>query len=106
MFPIIEVSCSARNRGRIHGAQARSRIDQSVATFARLFAFCGIDWPGAQKLGAGYRDLIGDLAPELLEEIEGFAAGSDRHVNQVLALKSPHRDPAADLPGPAFDRRV
>ncbi len=88
MFPIIEVSGSARNRGRIHGAQARSRIDRSVATYGRLFAFCGIDWPGAQKLGAGYRDLIGDLDAELLEEIEGIAAGSGRHVNEILALNS------------------
>jgi isopenicillin-N N-acyltransferase-like protein len=88
MFPIIEIEGSARNRGRQHGAQARARIERSVATYARLFAFCGIDWAGAQKLGAGYRDLIGDLDPELLEEIEGIAAGSGRHVNEILALNS------------------
>ncbi len=88
MFPIIEVEGSARNRGRQHGAQAKARIERSVATYARLFAFCGIDWAGAQKLGAGYRDLIGDLDAELLEEIEGIAAGAGRHVNEILALNS------------------
>jgi isopenicillin-N N-acyltransferase-like protein len=88
MFPIIEVDGTPRNRGQQHGAQARKRIDRSVATYARLFAFCGIDWAGAQKLGAGYRDLIGDLDRELLEEIEGIAAGSGRHVNEILALNS------------------
>ena len=88
MFPIIEVEGAARDRGRIHGAKARTRIDRSVATYARLFAFCGIDWQGAQKLGAGYRDLIGDLDHELLEEIEGIAAGSGRHVDEILALNS------------------
>ena len=56
MFPIIEVEGSPRNRGQQHGVKARKRIDRSVATYARLFAFCGIDWKGAQQLGAGYRD--------------------------------------------------
>ncbi len=88
MFPIIEIAGSPRNRGRIHGSQARDRIERSVATYARLFAFCGIDWKGAQKLGAGYRDLIGNLDAGLLEEIEGIAAGSGRNVNEILALNA------------------
>jgi len=88
MFPIIEVEGSPRNRGQQHGVKARKRIDRSVATYARLFAFCGIDWKGAQQLGAGYRDLIGDLDHELLEEIEGIAAGSGRSVNEILALNA------------------
>ena len=66
MFPTIEVSGAPRERGRIYGIKAKTRIDRSVATYARLFAFCGIDWQGAQKLGAGYRELIGDLDHELL----------------------------------------
>ncbi len=88
MFPIIEIAGSPRNRGRIHGSQARDRIERSVATYARLFAFCGIDWKGAQKLGTGYRDLIGNLDAGLLEEIEGIAAGSGRNVNEILALNA------------------
>ena len=88
MFPIIEVTGTARERGRIHGSTARARIDRSIATYARLFAYCGIDWQGAQQLGAGYRDLIGDLDPALLDEIEGIAAGSGRHVNEILALNA------------------
>jgi len=88
MFPIIEVQGTPRERGRIHGAQARARIERSVATYSRLFAFCGIDWQGAQALGAGYRAVIGAFDAELLEEIEGIAAGSGRHVNEILALNS------------------
>ncbi len=88
MFPTIEVSGSPRERGRAHGIKARVRIDQSIATYAQLFAYCGIDWQGAQKFGAGYRDVIAGLNPGLLEEIEGIAAGSGRHVNEILALNS------------------
>ena len=88
MFPIFEVHGTPHERGRMHGKLARTRIDHSVATYARLFAYCGIDWRGAQVLGAGYRDVIGSFDAELLEEIEGIAAGSGRRVNEILALNA------------------
>jgi len=88
MFPLIEISGSARERGRRHGARAKARVARSIATYARLFAYCGIDWQGAQRLGAGYRDVIGDLDPELLAEIEGIAAGAERQVDEILALNA------------------
>lgn len=88
MFPIVEVTGTPRERGRLHGSRARARIDRSIATYSRLFAYCGIDWQGAQKLGARYRDVISALDVALLEEIEGIAAGSGRHVNEILALNS------------------
>lgn len=106
MFPIIEVEGDARNRGRIHGAQARSRIEKSVATYARLFAFCGVDWARARQLGAGYRDLIGDFDPELLGEIEGIAAGSGRHVNEILALNARTEILPTSYPTPHPDRQA
>src|SRR3954467_12175073 len=88
MFPIIDIAGNPRERGRAHGVKARERIERSIATYSQLFAFCGIDWKGAQKLGAGYRDVIGELDSDLLEEIEGIAKGSGRHVNEILALNS------------------
>ena len=88
MFPLIEVSGSARERGQQHGLQAKARIERSIATYARLFAYCGIDWHGAQRLGAAYRDAIGDLDPALLDEIEGIASGAGRHVDEILALNA------------------
>jgi len=88
MFPLIEVSGSARERGQQHGLQAKARIARSIATYARLFAYCGIDWQGAQRLGAGYREVIGDLDPALLAEIEGIAAGAGRHADEILALNA------------------
>ncbi len=88
MFPLIEVSGSARERGQQHGIKARARIELSIANYARLFAYCGIDWQRAQRLGSGYRDIIGDLDPALLAEIEGIAAGAGRRVDEILALNA------------------
>ncbi len=88
MFPIIEVAGSPFERGRTHGSLARERIDRSIATYARLFAYCGIDWPRAQRRAAGYRETIGAIAPDLMTEIEGIAAGSGRGVDEILALNA------------------
>jgi isopenicillin-N N-acyltransferase-like protein len=88
MFPIIETSGLARERGRIHGAAARARVERSIATYAGLFAYCGIDWREAQERGAAYRDAIAGLDAELLEEIIGIAEGSGRAMNEILALNA------------------
>ncbi len=88
MFPVIDAHGSARERGRMHGAAARHRVARSVATYARLFAFCGIDWREAQRRGEGFSDAIGALSGQLLEEIEGIAEGSGRQANEILALNA------------------
>ncbi|MDX1374258.1 MAG: C45 family peptidase [Burkholderiales bacterium] len=88
MFPVIDAEGSALVRGRIHGTLARSRIERSIATYARLFAYCGIDWGDAQRRAARYRDTVGHLDSELLEEIEGIAAGAGRGFEEILALNA------------------
>jgi isopenicillin-N N-acyltransferase-like protein len=88
VFPLIDLHGDARERGRRHGAMARVRVERSIATYARLFAYCGIDWETAQRRGAGYRETIVALDPSLLDEIEGIAAGAGRHVDEILALNA------------------
>ena len=106
MFPLIEVSGSARERGQQHGIQARARIEHSIAAYARLFAYCGIDWRRAQRMAAGYRDIIGDLDPALLAEIEGIAAGAGRRTDEILALNARTEILPPSYPGEAHpDRR-
>jgi len=107
MFPLIEVAGSARERGQGHGQQAKARIQRSIATYARLFAYCGIDWHGARRLAAAYRDVIGDLDPGLLAEIEGIASGSGRAVDEILALNARTEILPPSYPGephPELDR--
>lgn len=88
MFPLIDAHGTARERGRIHGASAKQRVALSVATYARLFAFCGIDWRDAQRRGADFRAAIDALGGGLLEEIEGIAEGSGRQVDEIMALNA------------------
>ena len=85
-FPTLEVSGTAFERGRMHGEQARGRVERSLANYAGLFFFYGMDWDEAQRRGAGYRDLIGAFDAALLEEMEGIARGAGRTCGEILAL--------------------
>ena len=88
MFPLIDASGKSRERGRIHGDRAKARVARSIATYARLFAYCGIDWRDAQRRGRAYRDAIGALGADLIEEIEGIAEGCGREADEILALNT------------------
>jgi isopenicillin-N N-acyltransferase-like protein len=86
MFPVIEVSGDAFERGRQYGEQARARVERSLANYARLFAFVGMDWAEAQRRGEAYRSVIGNFDAALLEEMEGIARGAARPFAEILAL--------------------
>jgi isopenicillin-N N-acyltransferase-like protein len=86
MFPVLELSGNAFERGRLHGERARSRVERSLANYARLFAFHGLPWVEAQRRSAGYREVIGNFNAGLLEELEGIARGAGRPFGEILAL--------------------
>lgn len=88
MVPLIDLQGPAFERGRIHGERARARVERSLASYARLFAHCGIGWDEAQRRGALFREAVGNLESALLEEIEGIAAGAERETNEILALNA------------------
>ena len=88
MFPVLDVSGSAFERGRAHGERARDRVERSLANYARLFSFNGMAWEEAQRRSAGYRDLIGAFDASLLEEMEGIARGAGRPFSEILALNA------------------
>ena len=86
LFPTVEVSGAAFERGRMHGEQVRGRVERSLGNYAGLFSFYGMAWDEAQRRGAGYRDLIGGFDVSLLEEMEGIARGAGRPLSEILAL--------------------
>lgn len=86
--PLIDLAGSAFERGQRHGTQARGRIGRSLATYARLFAWCGLSWREARARAAAFRDPIGQLDAALLQEIEGIARGCGEPVDSILALNA------------------
>ena len=88
MFQIVDVSGSAFERGRLHGELARGQVERSLANYAHLFAYCGIAWDEAQQRAGAYREAIARLDADLLEEIDGIAAGAGRKPAEILALNA------------------
>ena len=86
MFPVLELSGTPFERGRMHGQLARVQVTGSVRCYASLFASCGIDWQEAQRRAAEYHDIIAGCGGGMMEEIEGIALGSGFSVNEILAL--------------------
>ena len=86
MFPVLDLSGAAFERGRLHGSLARARVGRSIANYARVFEASGIGWEGARRLASDYRAVIGGLGAGLLDEICGIAAGSGFAEDEILAL--------------------
>jgi isopenicillin-N N-acyltransferase like protein len=85
MFPILNLTGNAFQRGYAHGVQARHQVAGSVRCYGALFAACGVDWTTAQRRAARFREIITGCG-DLIDEIEGIADGSGFHVNEILAL--------------------
>ncbi|TAG49043.1 MAG: hypothetical protein EAZ30_04770 [Betaproteobacteria bacterium] len=85
MFPILDLTGNAFQRGYAHGTLSRHQVARSVRCYAALFASCGIDWTTAQRRAGRFRDIIAGCG-DLIEEIEGIADGSGFHINEILAL--------------------
>ena len=86
MFPVLDLSGSAFERGRQHGSLARARVERSIANYTRLFEASGIGWKGARRLAADYRDVIGGVGGGLMDEIRGIAVGAGCAEDEILAL--------------------
>ena len=87
MFQEISVSGSHFERGKTYGSRVPALIERSIATYARLFAYRrGLDWNASQQAAREYLPVLQEGAPEILDEIRGIAAGSGRHLDEILAL--------------------
>ncbi len=88
MFPIVQVTGlpTAHARGVAYGRAARVQIAHSLATYAPLFAYCGIAWRDALAQAMRYLPVIEALDDDLVSELEGIAEGSGQPLDAILAL--------------------
>ena len=88
MFPTIDVlqHSSAHARGLAYGRAAAGQTAHSVATYARLFASCGIPWAEAARRSRAYLPVIEALDASLVDELHGIAEGSGQPIDAILAL--------------------
>src|ERR1700684_106872 len=88
-YPRLRISGDARQRGRAYGEQARERIQLSRDSYAEIFAkTVGWSWEQAVASAARYEKPVRDLAPDVMQEIEGIAEGSGLPAGDVLAINA------------------
>lgn len=83
---LVPQNLSAHDRGLFYGQAARVQTLHSRNTYARLFASCGISWASACNKAMAYRDVIEQLDPSLVREMEGTALGSGLALSEIMAL--------------------
>jgi isopenicillin-N N-acyltransferase-like protein len=88
-IPLIEISGPPGDRGRAYGEAARDRIALSIAYYREAFAASsGLDWPQVLTAARIWRPIVEQVAPHLVEEMDGIAAGAGVEPDEVLALNA------------------
>ncbi|MEI7644008.1 MAG: C45 family peptidase [Chloroflexales bacterium] len=89
MFPELTIGGTPYERGCAYGAAVPRLIKQSIASYARLFAYRrGVDWADSQSAALAYLPVLREVAPDLLEEMRGIADGAGRQLGEILALNA------------------
>ena len=87
-IPTIEISSpDPRERGLQYGEAAREQIERSIAYYRDGFSrTSGLSWEDVLERVPAWNSLIDGYLPGILDEVEGIAAGSNRRVEEILAL--------------------
>ena len=89
-LPLVELTgADARERGRAHGESARDAIDASLHFYRGEFARkSGLSWDDVVARVPRWNETIDAYLPGILEEVAGIADGSNRSVEEILALNA------------------
>lgn len=87
-FPLIELSGTPRRRGEIHGEVARDRIDLSIQHYTEHMQRLGFGRDRIVETCETFIPVLNDWAPDLVEEMEGIAAGADRTLADIILLNA------------------
>ncbi len=87
--PLIEVKGDAYERGVQHGSRAKKLIEYNLEFYRRYFdKLLNIDWNGAIEKIENSISKIEKYYPEIMKEVEGIAAGSERRVEDIVVLNA------------------
>jgi isopenicillin-N N-acyltransferase like protein len=85
-FPVIVAGGERFAAGLQYGKAARTRVRLSIMNYAATFAWCGLGWDETKTRARAFRQVIGDLDGELIDEMRGLAEGAGMGVDDILAL--------------------
>ena len=87
-FPLVEISGSPRQRGLAYGEQARERIARSVELYGGSLGRLGFGKADVERLTATFIPRIKAWAPDLVEEMDGIAAGAGVDLFSIVLVNA------------------
>jgi len=89
-IPIVELNATdPKKRGQAYGEAARDRIAAIIAVYREIFQrITGETWAQTVVRGAPFIAKAEAFAPDLIEEIQGIAAGAGRTFEDIFLLNA------------------
>ncbi|MGB9700563.1 MAG: C45 family autoproteolytic acyltransferase/hydrolase [Thermodesulfobacteriota bacterium] len=87
MLPIVSLKGTPKEIGSQYGSACREMIKKNIDLYFRLFKYyANLNYQQACQLAQSFIPVIQKFDPELIEEIEGIAAGAGVAKAEVLAI--------------------
>ncbi|MBM3649445.1 MAG: acyl-CoA--6-aminopenicillanic acid acyltransferase [Alphaproteobacteria bacterium] len=87
-FPLIDLSGSPRERGRLHGKAAADRLRRGARMYAESLLKSGVDWPELERRAEALVPTIDTFDPTYVEEMRGIAEGADQPFAAVVLMNA------------------
>lgn len=87
-FPLIEMSGSPTERGRMYGEQARERIHHSFGHYEQQLGRLGLNKDEVSRLVETFLPRIEAWAPDLVGEMKGIAAGAAADLTSIVLVNA------------------
>jgi isopenicillin-N N-acyltransferase-like protein len=87
-FPLIDLSGSPRERGRIHGQAAADRLRRGIRMYSESLLKNGVDWPELACRAEAMVPAIETFDPSYIEEMRGIAEGSGEPFAGVVLMNA------------------
>lgn len=87
-FPLIDLSGSPRERGRIHGQAAADRLRRGAKMYAESLLESGVDWAELERRAEALAPSIEKFDPNYIEEMRGIAEGANEPFAAVVLMNA------------------
>ena len=87
-FPLIDLSGSPRERGRIHGKAAADRLRRGARMYAESLLKNGVDWKELEHRAERMVPTIEKFDPAYVEEMRGIAEGAGEPFAAVMLMNA------------------
>jgi len=87
-FPLIDLSGSPRERGRIHGKAAADRLRRGATMYAESLLKSGVDWAELERRAEALVPSIEKFDPIYIEEMRGIAEGANEPFAAVVLMNA------------------